>query len=130
MGESSDVCSQIVWTCLYLARIGRPDILWTVSKLARSVTKWTRARDRRLTRFISHIHHTTDYRQYCHVGSTAQHCLWGLFQDPDFAGDLENSKSTSGRILCFLEAEHLFPFVGCVRSKRQYLTVLSTCGMW
>ena len=28
VGESSKVCSQIVLKCLYLARIGRPDILW------------------------------------------------------------------------------------------------------
>ena len=32
---------------LYLARIGRPDILWSVSRLARSVTKWTEACDKR-----------------------------------------------------------------------------------
>ena len=34
-------CSQIVLKCSKLARIGRPDILWSVNKLARSVTKWT-----------------------------------------------------------------------------------------
>ena len=41
IGELSDVCSQIVLKCLYLylARIGRLDILWSVNKLARSVTK-------------------------------------------------------------------------------------------
>ena len=40
-GELSKVCFQIVLKCLYLARIGRPDILWSVNKLARSITKWT-----------------------------------------------------------------------------------------
>ena len=99
--ELSEVCSQIVLKCLYLARIGGPDILWSVKKLARSVTKWTQACDRRLARLISHIHHTGDYRQYCHVGNTAQHCRLGLFQDSDF-GDLEDSKSTSWRVLCIL----------------------------
>ena len=34
--------SQIVLKCLYLASIGRPDILWSVNKLARSITKWTK----------------------------------------------------------------------------------------
>ena len=43
VGDLSKVCSQIVLKCLYLARIGRPDILWSVSKLARSITKWTKA---------------------------------------------------------------------------------------
>ena len=36
VGELSQVCSQNVLKCLYLARIGRHDILWSVNKLARS----------------------------------------------------------------------------------------------
>ena len=47
VGELSKVCSQIVLKCLYLARYGRPDILWSVNKLARAVTKWTKACDKR-----------------------------------------------------------------------------------
>ena len=38
VGELSKVCSHMV---LYLARIGRLDILWSVNKLARAVTKRT-----------------------------------------------------------------------------------------
>ena len=64
VGELSQVCSQIVLKCLYLARIGRPDILWSVNKLARSITKWTKACDKRLNRLISYIHHTCEYKQY------------------------------------------------------------------
>ena len=108
-----------------MARLGRPDILWSVNKLARSVTKWTQACDRRLARLISYIHHTSDHRQYCHVGNTAQHCRMCLFQDSDFAGDLEDSKSNSRGILKASEVEHSSPFVGCARSKRQYPTVLT-----
>ena len=51
-------------------------------------------------RLISYIHHTSEYKQYCHVGNTAKQCRLGLFQDSDFAGDLEDSKSTSGGTLC------------------------------
>ena len=39
VGELYTSCSQIVLKCLYLARIGRPDILWSVTKLARAFTK-------------------------------------------------------------------------------------------
>ena len=102
VGELSKVCSQIILKCLYLARIGRPDILWSVNKLARSITKWTKACDKRLSRLISYIHHTCEYKQCCHVGNTAKQCRLGLFQDSDFAGDLEDSKSTSGGTLCIL----------------------------
>ena len=100
VGELSKVCSQIVLKCSYLARAGRPDILWSVNKLARSITKWTKARDKRLNRLISYIHRTCEYKQYCHVGNTAKQCRLGLFQDSDFAGDLEDSKSASGGVLC------------------------------
>ena len=91
VGELSTVCSQIVLKCLYLARTGRPDILWSVNKLARTITKWTKSCDTRLARLISYIHHTSEYRQYCHVGNTAQQCRLGLCQDFDFARDLEDS---------------------------------------
>ena len=100
VGGMSNTCSQIVLKCLYLARIGRLDILWLGNKLARAITKWTKACDKRLNRLISYIHHTSEYKQYCHVGNTAAQCRLGLFQDSDFAGDLEDSKSTSGGTLC------------------------------
>ena len=109
VGELSRVCSQIVLKCLYLARIGRPDVLWSVNKLARSITKWTKACDKRLSRLISHIHHTCEYKQYCYVGNTAKQCRLGLFQDSDFAGDLEDSKSTSGGTLCIFGSHTFLP---------------------
>ena len=33
VGELPEVCSQIVLTCLHVARVGRPDILWSVTSL-------------------------------------------------------------------------------------------------
>ena len=109
VGELSQVCSQIVLECVYLARIGRPDILWSVNKLARSITKWTKACDKRLSRLISKIHHTCENRQYCHVGNTAKQCRLGLFRHSDFARDLEDSKSISGGTLCVFGSHTFFP---------------------
>ena len=62
LGELSQVCAQIVLKCLYLARIGLPDILWSLNKIARSITKLTKACDERLNRLISYIHHTCEKR--------------------------------------------------------------------
>ena len=107
--ELSNTCSQVVLKCSYLARIGRPDIQWSVNKLARSITKWTKACDKRLNRLISNIHQTCEYRQYCHVGNTAKQCRLGLFQDSDFAGDLEDSKSTSAGTLCVFGSHTFVP---------------------
>ena len=100
--KSKSVLSNCSEMLVLGARIGRPDILWSVNKLARSITKWTRACDERLCRLISYIHHTCEYKQYCRVGNTAKQCRLGLCQDSDFAGDLEDSKSTSGGTLCVL----------------------------
>ena len=109
VGELSQICSQIVLQCLYLARIGRPDIPWSVNKLARSITKWTKACDKRLNRLISYIHHACEYKQYCYVGNTAKHCILGLFQDSVVAGELEDSKSTSGGTLCIFGSHTFVP---------------------
>ena len=43
------------------------------------------------------------------VGNTAKQCRLGLFQDSDFAGDLEDSKSTSGGTLCIFGSHTFVP---------------------
>ena len=95
VGELSSVCPEIVLH-FFLPRVGRLDTLWSVNKLARAITKWTKSRDKHLARLIIYIRHTSEYRQYSYVVNTAQQCRPGLFQESDFAGDLENSKSTPG----------------------------------
>ena len=122
VGELSNTCSQIVLKCLYLARIGRPDILWSANKLTRSITKWTKACDKRLYRLISYIHHTCEYKQYCCVGNTAKQCRLGLFQDSDFARDLEVPNLLLEEHCAFLDVVHLFQLIGCARNKLQFRT--------
>ena len=99
VGELSNTCSQIVLKCWHLARIGRLDILWSANKFTRSITKWTKAC----------VYHASEYKQYCYVGNTARQCRLGLFQDSDFAGDLEDSKSTSGWTLCVFGSHTFVP---------------------
>ena len=115
----SQACSQIVVKCFFLARIGRLYVLWSVNKIARSITKWTKACDKRLDRLISYIHHTCEYKQYCFVGNTAKQCRPGLFQDSDFAsvGDLKNSKSTSGGTLCIFGSHTFVPISWMCKKK-------------
>ena len=45
----------------------------------------------------------------CYVGNRAQHCRLRLLQDCDFTGDLEDSKSTSGGILCIFGTQTFVP---------------------
>ena len=43
------------------------------------------------------------------MGNYAKQCRLGLFQDSDFAGDLEDSKSTSGGTLCIFGSHTFVP---------------------
>ena len=80
---------------------GRTDILWCVNYMARAITK--------LARLISYNHFTSGYRQSCHVENTASECRLGLFQNVDFEGDLTDSKSTSGGVVCILGSNTSVP---------------------
>ena len=69
-----------------------------------------RSCDKRLSRLISYIHHTSEYKQYCHVGNTPNNADWDCFKAPILAGDLEETKCTSGGTLCIFGSNiiHLF----------------------
>ena len=51
------------------------------------------------------------------MGNTAKQCRLGLFQDSYFAGDLEDSKSTSGGTLCVFGSHTFVPI--CWMCKKQ-----------
>ena len=98
-GRLNDIAAQVVLTCLYLARHNRPDTLWTVNHLARNVTKWTIADDKRLHRLISLLHHSPTCVQFGYVGDNLSDCYLTLFCDAGFAGDIDDSRSTGGWFL-------------------------------
>ena len=55
VGDLSKVSSQILQKCLYLARIGRPDILWSVNKFARAANGPEHVTNAWLVRFLKFI---------------------------------------------------------------------------
>ena len=73
-GALSSEAAKIVLKDLYLARLTRADILWTVNCLAREVTKWNVACDKRLHRLTAWIHHTREWTQKCWIGDALQDC--------------------------------------------------------
>ena len=81
---------------------GRLDSLRSVDTLAREVTKWDRRYDERLHRLIEYSRHTKDWVQLCFVGDYPRDCWFALFVDANFAGDLEETKSTNGAYLCIV----------------------------
>ena len=101
-GELASVASKAVLKCLYLARKARPDILWTINDLARHVTRWNAACDKRLYRLICYIYATSNHSMHCYVGDKPQNCQLWLFTDASFAADAQDSKSTSGVMLAIM----------------------------
>ena len=80
--------------------------LWSVNKLARAVTKWTKACDRRLALLISLTHHTSECWQYCYVGNTAQqYADLDCFKILTLRETVKTQKSTSGGLLCIFESQ-------------------------
>ena len=108
-GSLEPVCARIVLKVLFLARMGRPDLLWTVNVLAREVTKWNVACDKRLNRLICYLNAPQDYVQVCFVGDKAEDCKIALFTDASFAGDLRDSKSSSGAYMCLVGPNTFVP---------------------
>ena len=119
VGELSKICSQIVLECLFLAPIGRPDILWCVNNLARAVRKWTKPCDKRLARLISHIHHTSHHMWVirCNIVD------WDCSKTQTLLETLKILNQPREEFCVSLEVERSFPKVGCARNKFQSLTV-------
>ena len=59
------------------------------------------------------------------MGKTAKQCRLGLFRESDFAGDLEDSKSTSGGTLCVF-GSHTFVPVSWMCKKQTAVSHSST----
>ena len=59
------------------------------------------------------------------MGNTAKQCRVGLLQDSDFAGDLEDSKSTSGGTLCVF-GSHTFVPISWMCKKQTAVSHIST----
>ena len=80
-----------------------------MNKLARAVTKWTKSCDKRLARLISYMHHTCEFRQYCHVGNTAQQCRMDYFKILILQETWKTQNRLRGRLLCNLGSQTFVP---------------------
>ena len=89
-GVLAQHAAKIPMKVLYGARFLRYDLLRSVCTLAREVTRWTKACDRRPHR----LHHQ-DLSLESFVGDRAKDPTVAPFTDADFAGGIKASKSTS-----------------------------------
>ena len=68
-----------------------------------------------LVQDVLHLHERYPAVLLC--GKQAQHCRLVLFQDSDFAGDLEDSKSTSRGVLCTFGSRTFVPVSGMCKKQ-------------
>jgi hypothetical protein len=108
-GVLNTEAAKIVLKALYLAGVGRPEILWSVNDLAREVTKWNQACDKRLLRLMCYILCTRTWTHKALVGDPVSKCWLAMFADAGLAGDLRDSKSTIGSYLCLVEPNTFVP---------------------
>ena len=91
-----------------MPRIGRLDIFWSVNKLARAITKWTRACYKRLARVV---HSSHLWIQNTAVMWEIQHnnADWDCFKTLILQEMYKDSKSSSGRLLCISRSHTFLP---------------------
>ena len=84
---------------LYAARVARHDLLRACNALARYMTKWSPAEDKKLHRLMCYIFSTMKMRLVSWVGDGPNDVSLSLYTDADFASDVKSSLSTSGASL-------------------------------
>ena len=108
-GKLSAVAARIVLKCLFVSRMQRPDCLWSVNTLAREVTRWNAACDKRLHRLICYLHHSSHLVFACFLGDEVSNLRLAFYSDASFADDLQTSKSCIGKVLAALGPKSYVP---------------------
>ena len=109
--------ASVLMKLLYAARIARFDLLRAINSLARNVTKWSKADDKRLRHLMCYVNSTKTNVMVGWVGDKLEDLVVGLFADADYAGCGESLKSTSGVHMQIQGPNTRFPVAG--QSKRQ-----------
>ena len=91
--------ARVIMKIMYAARMARPDLIRTISFLARFLTKWDDHMDKRLQRLMSYIHHSYSYRMYAYMGTDQQVFSLDVYSDSDYASCAETQRSTTGSII-------------------------------
>ena len=120
-GELAANACKILMKALWLGRLARPDIIKPIGDLASCEQKWPRNNDKQLHRLIRY------------VNASKHHGLVGTVQDEprklhlahaNFAGEVSDTKSTSGGYLVLKGPKTFFPLAWV--AKRQTSVSRST----
>ncbi len=99
-GVLAPFAASLLMKALYLGRMMRIDLCWTINTLARCITRWTKLQDMQTCRLFSYMAHTVGFR-LCGTVAPADVASVRLvaYPDADLAGAYDTAKSTSGGLL-------------------------------
>ena len=123
-GRLSGEACRVLMKCLWLARLGRPDCQNPIGTMSTHLNCWSVNDDKRMYRLICYINSTPHYRLQGQVRDPPELLKLCLFCDADFAGESDNTRSTSGGYLVLVGPNTWFPIAWI--SKRQTSTSRST----
>ena len=104
--KSSSVLMKLLWVC----RLARPDLAYSISTLATQVTRWSRNSDKQLFRLVSYLNSTLDVCMVSQVSDPPAECTLDLFCDADLGGCYFHGEKYKRFIFgCEGAERHLFP---------------------
>ena len=120
-GRLAPSAASVLMKILYLARCCRFDLLHPVGMLAREVTKWTRACDKRLHRLVSYMHSTRDKNLEGLVGDSPMKGDLNVYSDASYADEVATSKSTSASFIALVGPNTFAPITAlCKKTDRDF----------
>ena len=124
-GHLAGSAASLLMKLLWLARLSRPDLSFSIVSLAGSISKWSRNHDLQLKRLLGYVKHTYKMGLWGVVPHSGVPKL-NVYCDADLAGDHLTCKSHSGIyvVLDFGDGESSFPLSWS--SKRQTAVARST----
>ena len=118
--------AKVIMKLMYCARMARPDLLRTISYLARYLTTWTEDTEKRLHKLMVYVQNSLAYRMYAWNDQSAAAGPYTLrvYSDSDFAGCSQTQRSTIGATVLLTRSGAKIPFA--YLSKRQTCVSHST----
>ena len=96
-GKLHDDCSRNVLKILWCTRRARPDTYWAVNSLAREVSKWTVACDKRLLRLVGYFRWSKYHSLQMTVGNKPTDCVIMYFLMRNGPGPTYTEKDPASR---------------------------------
>ena len=124
-GRLAPLAASVLMKIIYLARCRRFDLLHPVSLLAREVTEWNRACDKRLHRLVCDLNSTRTRNLEAFVGDEPCDCTMIVYADTSYADDSNNSRSTSASSIALVGPNTSAPITAICNKSDSGVTIVN-----